>query len=121
MARVLVVDDAEDMRLMMRTVLERAGHEVAEAAGGWSAIEALVEQKPDAIVLDITLGDIEGMAVLRRARAKPQCRNVPIIVVSGHTTKATMQEAEEAGASAYLTKPFSNEDLEQTVARLLER
>jgi putative two-component system response regulator len=119
MARLVIVDDSEEMRITMRAVLESDGHEVVEANSGFSAIEIITRLRPDAVVLDITLGDIEGMAVLRRVRANADLRDTPIVVVSGHDTRATREEAEEAGANAFITKPFRNEDLTATVSRLI--
>jgi DNA-binding response OmpR family regulator len=115
--RILVVDDEAGIRSLVRTVLEREGHEVLEASGGWEALD-LIEREPiDAILLDVSLGDIEGMAVLRRVRANPRVTDLPVIMLSGHTEKATVEEARALGSTVYLAKPF---DGSQVVAALAE-
>lgn len=117
MGRILVVDDEAGIRSLLRTALEGEGHEVLEASGGWEALE-LVEREPlDALVLDVSLGDIEGMAVLRRVRANPRVTDLPVIMLSGHTEKATVEEARALGSTVYLAKPF---DPRQIVGALAE-
>jgi CheY-like chemotaxis protein len=116
MARILIVDDEPGLRSLLRSLLEDGGHDVLEASGGWAALELLGREALDVLMLDITLGDIEGMAVLRRVRADPRLHDLPVIMLSGHSEKATVDEARALGASAYLTKPFDRDAVARALA-----
>ena len=118
MARVLIVDDDPDLRGLLETVFESAGHEVILAPGGWNALERIEAIAPDLIVLDISLGDIEGMAVLRRVHANPIFRALPVVMMSAHNTDATRAEALSLGAAAFMGKPVDVEQLLQIVDAL---
>ena len=119
MSRVLVVDDAAEIRLFVREVLEHAGHDVVEASDAKGALESVEREHPDAMLLDITLPDMEGLAVLRRVRAR--LSSLPIIMLSGHDTDPTKDEAFSAGCSAFVTKPVRGDDLLNTLNDAIAR
>lgn len=106
--QVLVVDDEPAIRRFLRTTLTAHGYEVAEAAGGQEALEAVARRAPDMILLDLGLPDIDGVEVTRRLR---EWSEVPIIVVSVRSAEADKVAALDAGADDYVTKPFGTGEL----------
>ncbi|MCX5788368.1 MAG: response regulator [Elusimicrobia bacterium] len=117
MARILVVDDEEDMRLAINRVLTRRGHRVREAPDGESALAAVRREAPDLVLLDMRLPGMDDLQTLKRIREmKPA---LPVIMVSGYGSAESAAEAMRLGASRYLAKPFTNEALLESVERLL--
>lgn len=114
---VLVVDDDSAIRRVVRTVLEADNFEVVEAADGPAALlllEAINGRGPDAVVLDIMMPGIDGIEVCRRI----DHTSVKVIMLSARDDQETKDEAAEAGADAYLTKPFSAIELLDAVEKL---
>ena len=118
-ATVLLVEDTEDNRQMMRRLLEMSGYRVVEATNGREAVEVASEQRPRIILMDLSLPFIDGLAATRRIRSLPGLRNVPIIAVSAHDTADFHSEALAAGCNAYITKPVDYSELEAVVNHLL--
>ena len=118
MAKVLVVDDEADMRLALRTVLEQGGHSVEEAGDGPAALERVARGGLDLVLLDIRLPGMDGRQILRRIRE--QTADLPVIMVSGYGSVDSAVEVMQLGASHYLAKPFSNKELSDTIARVLD-
>ena len=112
---VLVVDDDETIRTVVRGLLERAGADVVEAATGEEGLRALYERRPAIVVLDIDLPGLDGWQVLERMR---QLTDVPVVVLSGHTDELEKVRALTIGADDYVTKPFGTQEL---LARLQAR
>lgn len=117
MALVLVVDDEPDILLLHRLNLEAAGHRVVLAADGEKALERIVEERPDAVVLDVMMPVLDGWGVLERLRA--QDAPPPVLVVSAKTTPDDISRARDLGALDYLTKPYDPDELIRRVAALL--
>lgn len=106
--RILVVEDSDSIRHMIETLVAARGHEVEAVSTGARGIDSAVARPPDAILLDLHLpGGFDGYAVCRKLREVEATRGVPIIVISAMTDDAAKQQALEAGATAYYTKPFS--------------
>jgi two-component system, cell cycle response regulator DivK len=118
-ARVLLVEDTEDNRQMMRKLLEMSGYQVVEATNGEEAVTVASEQHPQIILMDLSLPLIDGLAATRRIRSLPGLDKVPIIAVSAHDTADFHSEALAAGCNAYITKPINYPELEEIVSRLL--
>jgi CheY-like chemotaxis protein len=118
-ATVLLVEDTEDNRQMMRRLLEMSGYRVVEATNGREAVEVASEERPRIILMDLSLPLIDGLAATRRIRSLPDLRNVPIIAVSAHDTADFHNEALAAGCNAYITKPIDYSELEAVVDGLL--
>lgn len=116
---VLLVEDTEDNRQMMRRLLEMSGFQVVEAVNGKEAVEAALEVRPQIILMDLSLPYIDGLAATRRIRSLPGLNKVPIVAVSAHDTADFHSEALEAGCDAYVTKPINYGELEDLVNRLL--
>src|SRR5690349_21181815 len=103
MATVLVADDSAYARRVLRQALEGAGHQVLEAPNGMTAIETFFLQRPDVVLLDLTMGDLDGLEVLRRVRdLAPGAR---VIVVSADIQRTTAESVMAAGALQFLGKP----------------
>ena len=120
-ADVLLVEDTEDNRQMMRRLLELSGYKVVEAINGKEAIEAASRLHPRIILMDLSLPFVDGLAATRRIRALPGLNKVPIVAVSAHDTADFHSEALAAGCDAYITKPIDYSELEELIARLLSR
>ena len=118
-ATVLLVEDTEDNRQMMRRLLEMSGFQVVEAINGKEAVEAALEVRPQIILMDLSLPYIDGLAATRRIRSLPGLNRVPIVAVSAHDTADFHSEALAAGCDAYVTKPINYGELEDLVNRLL--
>ena len=116
---VLVVEDTEDNRQMMKRLLEMSGYHVVEATNGREAVEVARQAKPQIILMDLSLPFIDGLAATRQIRSLPSLSKVPIVAVSAHDTADFHSEALEAGCDAYVTKPIDYPQLEETVNRLL--
>jgi two-component system cell cycle response regulator DivK len=114
---VLVVEDFEDNRFMMRRLLEMSGYRVVEAVNGNQAVESAATHRPDIILMDLSLPQLDGLAATRRIRSQEGLRKVPIVAVSAHDSADFHAEALAAGCNEYVTKPI---DFDQLV-RLLDR
>ena len=119
--KVLLVEDTEDNRQMMRRLLEMSGYRVVEAINGVEAVKLASEEKPGIILMDLSLPLIDGLTATRRIRSLPGLSKVPIIAVSAHDTADFHSEALAAGCNAYVTKPIDYSELEEVVNRLLQK
>jgi two-component system response regulator MtrA len=117
--RVLVADDDVDILALVTTVLERSGHEVIAVQDGAEALASLLADQPDLMVLDISMPKVDGLEVLRRVRADDATRGLPVILLSAQAQESDVKLGYEAGASAYVKKPFSPRDLAERVDALL--
>lgn len=120
-ADVLLVEDTEDNRQMMRRLLELSGYKVVEATNGKEAVEVASRLRPRIILMDLSLPFVDGLAATRRIRVLPGLDKVPIVAVSAHDTADFHNEALAAGCDAYITKPIDYSELEELVGRLLAR
>ena len=107
-ARVLVVDDDETIRAVVRRLVEVAGGSVAEAETGEAGLRAMYAERPDIVVLDIDLPGLDGWQVLERIR---QLTDVPVLMLSAHDDELEKVRALRAGADDYVTKPFGPQEL----------
>ena len=104
---ILVVEDQEDNRRILRDLLTTAGYEVIEAVTGEDAVTRALAQRPDLILMDIQLPGIDGYEATRRIKANPALRAVPVIAVTSYALSGDEAKALAAGADAYVSKPFS--------------
>jgi DNA-binding response OmpR family regulator len=107
-AAVLAIEDDADIRLLLRTVLGREGYAVAEAATGREGLRTFHETRPDVVILDIGLPDLDGWQVLERIR---DLSDAPVLVLTARSSEADKVRGLNAGADDYLTKPFSHVEL----------
>lgn len=115
---VLVVEDFEDNRFMMRRLLEMSGYRVVEAVNGNQAVEAAASEQPDIILMDLSLPQLDGLAATRRIREQQGSRRVPIVAVSAHDSADFHAEALAAGCNEYVTKPIDFDQLVDLLSRL---
>jgi two-component system, cell cycle response regulator DivK len=116
---VLLVEDTEDNRFMMRRLLEMSGYRVVEAMNGEEAVKLAQTESPQLILMDLSLPVIDGLAATRLIRKVPDLEATPIIAVSAHDTSDFQAEAVEAGCNSYVTKPIDFTELEQLINQLL--
>ena len=116
---VLLVEDTEDNRFMMRRLLEMSGYNVVEATNGEEAVRLAEAESPSLILMDLSLPVIDGLAATRLIRKLPNAANTPIIAVSAHDTTDFLSEALQAGCNSYITKPIDFSELEQLIVREL--
>jgi len=117
---VLLVEDTEDNRFMMRRLLEMTGYRVIEAMNGEEAVKLAKTASPNIILMDLSLPVIDGLAATRLIRKLPGFKSTPIIAVSAHDTTDFQSEAIEAGCNTYVTKPIDFSELEELIAKLLQ-
>jgi two-component system cell cycle response regulator DivK len=104
---ILVVEDQEDNRQILRDLLGNAGYELVEAADGEQALAAYAKQRPDLILMDIQLPVMDGYETTRRIRADPESKAIPIIAVTSYALAGDEAKALAAGCNGYVTKPYS--------------
>jgi two-component system, cell cycle response regulator DivK len=109
--RILVVEDQEDNRQILRDLLGSAGYEMTEAWDGEAGVSAAKEQRPDLILMDIQLPLMDGYEATRRIKADPELKGIPIIVVTSYALSGDDDKAHAAGCDAYVTKPYSPRQL----------
>ena len=117
-ARVLVVDDEEDVRSLVRDLLSRADYEVVEAADGRAALRSFHASRPELVVLDVSMPDLDGWTVLERIR---DLADVPVLMLTARTQELEKVRGLKAGADDYVTKPFGRQELVARVEALLRR
>ncbi|HTY80339.1 MAG TPA: response regulator [Candidatus Bathyarchaeia archaeon] len=105
--RILVIEDHEDNRRIVRDLLTPAGYEVIEAVTGEDGVAMADSHRPDLILMDIQLPGLDGYEATRQIKAKPELRAIPIVVVTSYALSGDDVKAREAGCDAYVTKPFS--------------
>lgn len=116
---VLLVEDTEDNRFMMRRLLEMTGYRVVEALNGEEAVRLAESENPELILMDLSLPVIDGLAATRLIRKLPQLASTPIIAVSAHDTSDFQSEALKAGCNSYVSKPIDFAELEKLIAQLV--
>lgn len=119
---ILVADDTEDIRLMIRVMLENRGHRVVEAAHGREAVELATRERPDVILMDLNMPVMDGIEATRRLRGRPETSNMPIIAVTAHCPdSAWRRRAISAGCIECVGKPVDFRRLEQLIAGAFSR
>jgi two-component system chemotaxis response regulator CheY len=119
--RVLIVEDSSAMRAFVRATLESHGvaRGIVEAASGFEAMRVLPRERFDLALVDINMPDIHGLEVIKLIRASPQHRSVPVIVISSEASPRDRERGLALGADTWLAKPFTPEQLVDTVRRVI--
>ena len=120
-AKVLVAEDHEDTRVLLRTLLEKRGFVVVEAGDGFEAVAAAERERPDLILMDGGLPLLDGIGATRRLRCVPALSAVPIVFLSGHAETRHQTAALDAGCDEYVVKPFDIAQLDTVLNRHLRR
>jgi two-component system cell cycle response regulator DivK len=108
---ILVVEDQEDNRQILRDLLKSADYEMTEAETGEEAIAAVARQRPGLILMDIQLPGIDGYEATRRIKADPALSSIPIIAVTSYALSGDEDKCREAGCDGYVSKPYSPRQL----------
>jgi two-component system cell cycle response regulator DivK len=117
--RILVVEDTEDNRRIIRDLLTNAGYDLLEAATGVEGVRMAKEHRPDLILMDIQLPELDGYQATRRIRADPACASIPIIAVTSYALSGDEAKTRAAGCDGYVAKPFSPRQLLAKVREFL--
>lgn len=117
MAKILIVDDSAYARRIHRRILESGGHSVVEATSGLGALEAFGLERPDAVLLDLSMEDLSGVEVLQQIREMDG--EARVLVVTADVQRSTRDQVRDAGASGFVAKPVKPDDLLTSVASLV--
>lgn len=121
MKRIAVVEDNPDNRLLVQAILED-DYEILEFETGAEAIDGIRRERPDLVLLDISLPGMDGTAVLEALRAEPELRQLPVVALTAHAMAGARERYLAAGFDDYISKPIVDEEvLLETVARLVGR
>jgi two-component system, cell cycle response regulator DivK len=105
--RILVIEDTEDNRRILRDLLTHAGYQVLEAVNGERGVAAAAEHRPDLILMDVQLPVLDGYEATRRIKADPNLQHIPVIAVTSYALSGDEAKARTAGCDGYIAKPFS--------------
>ncbi|MAF09196.1 two-component system response regulator [Candidatus Poribacteria bacterium] len=119
--RVLIVDDEPDIRQVLRLVLEKDGCEVIEEEGAKGIVRVARRQEPDVILLDVMMPGVDGFEAVEALQGDKRTRDIPIAMLTALGDMDSIQRAIDAGATGYLTKPFSVELLHGQVLAIIEK
>jgi DNA-binding response OmpR family regulator len=117
-ACVLIIDDEDDIRGLVRGLLERAGHRVIDAPDGRAGLRELYAETPDLVILDVSMPDLDGWDTLARIR---DLTDVPVLMLTAHDSELERVRGLKAGADDYVVKPFGRQELAARVEALLRR
>jgi two-component system cell cycle response regulator DivK len=117
--KILLVEDNEFNRKIIRDLLARQPYDLLEAHDGEAGVEAALRENPDLIIMDVQLPKLSGLDATRRIRGEPETAKIPIIVVTSFALSGDDKKAMDAGASAYLAKPYSPRQLLDAIRKML--
>jgi signal transduction histidine kinase len=120
-ALILIIDDSPDVLMMVTALLRHRGYEAMTASSGAEAVALMEERRPDLIICDIVMPEMDGFEVFRRVRAERRWRLIPIVFLTALDDAPTRLRSNELGAESFITKPFRSQDLLAAVAGLLHR
>jgi CheY-like chemotaxis protein len=117
---ILVVDDFDDTRLLLRTWLRKKGYHVVEAANGKEAIAKAQETDPDLIIMDVEMPELDGLSATRQLRKLKDSAELPIVAVSAYGADLFREQALAAGCNEYMSTPFEPDELERLIHSLIK-
>jgi CheY-like chemotaxis protein len=117
---ILIVDDFDDTRLLLRTWLQKKGFRVVEAENGNRAVAAAESLRPDLIIMDVEMPELDGLAATRKIRELEGFESVPIVAVSAYGADQYRDHALAAGCNEYVSTPFEPEELERLIRGLIK-
>ncbi|WP_322802327.1 response regulator transcription factor [Thermoflexus sp.] len=121
MARILIAEDERDIRELIVFTLEFGGFQVIAATNGEEAVELARQHRPDLIILDVRMPRMTGYEACRILKSQEETRAIPVVFLSAKGQEAEIRQGMEAGADAYILKPFAPDELIQQVQALLNR
>lgn len=119
MARILIVDDSPSQLMGIKRIVEKLGHEAVTAEDGAAGVEAAKREIPDLILMDVVMPNLNGFQATRAITREPSTKHIPIVLVTTKDQDTDRMWGMRQGAKAYITKPFSEEDLATVIAELL--
>ena len=119
MARILIVDDSPSQLMGIRRIVEKLGHEALTAEDGAAGVEVAKRELPDLILMDVVMPNLNGFQATRSISREPTTKHIPVILVTTKDQETDRMWGMRQGAKAYLTKPFSEEELSETITRNL--
>ena len=117
-SKILVVDDTNTDRLNLQSILQQAGYNVVTATSGREALEKAASERPDLIFLDIIMEDMDGFQTCRKLSADDSSKHIPVVMVSSKDQKVDMMWARRQGARAYITKPYTADQITDQILKL---
>lgn len=117
---VVVIEDEPEAAELFSEMMRVSGFRVVKLSSSTPAIQTILNEKPDVVILDVMMPDISGLEVLRYMRREPSLQNIPVVIVSAKGMPADIRTAMDAGASLYLTKPVGFLELKQGVEQALQ-
>ena len=121
MGSILVLDDSASMRQLIKVALAEQGHTVKGAANGAQGLQFAKAAPFDLIITDLNMPEMDGLTFIREVRKAPDHRGTPVLFVSTETSEAVRQQAKAAGATGWVSKPFSPEQLRRVVEKVMAR
>jgi twitching motility two-component system response regulator PilG len=118
--KVLIVEDEESLLKLESILLTSKGYEVKGVSNGQAALDAFAEERPDLVLLDIMLPEIDGFEVCRRIKENPETKDIPVVMLTAKKSRKDMARGEKVGADWYITKPFKSAMVIKTIQRFLE-
>jgi len=116
--KILAIDDMRTLRTLLNKVLTSAGYEVVEAEDGVDGLEKFSMHKPDLVISDLNMPNLDGIGFVSGARETPEGKSVPILILTTETNDQLKQRAKEVGATGWLKKPFNPKRLTKLVDQL---
>jgi two-component system alkaline phosphatase synthesis response regulator PhoP len=116
---ILIADDNQQIRMLVKAALMSLGHELVEATDGENALETAIARVPDLVLLDVTMPKLDGWEVLHFMRSRPETAAVPVMMLTTAAQVWDLKHGEELGCNDYLTKPFEPKELRAHVERML--
>jgi two-component system cell cycle response regulator DivK len=117
--KILVVEDTEDNRQILRDLLGMAGYDMVEAHDGAEGVAKAAEHRPDLILMDIQMPVMDGYEATRRIKANPELKAIPIVAVTSYALSGDEQKTRDAGCDAYIAKPYSPRQMLAKVREIL--
>lgn len=118
--KILIVDDEPNIVVPLQFLMERNGYETVVAQSGEEALEVIAKENPDLVLLDIMLPGLDGFEVCEIVKLKPEWKHIKIIFLTAKGRDVDMAKGMVLGADEYITKPFSNKQIVQSVQKLIE-
>jgi len=116
---IMTADDSASVRQMVAFTLTQGGHEVVQAVDGQDALQKLNNRKVDMLITDLNMPNLDGIGLIKEARALPSCKFIPIVMLTTESQESKRQEGKAAGATGWIVKPFKPEQLLAVVRKVL--